>query len=166
MGKKQSWGEMDKSKTPFEKLRTAAYRLYNQTSNKSPRTTHWYDERLRLFQEFIGEGASLQDLNVENVRVLHKLPEGLSVASLVLASGSPPRRAILLSLVVVPATLALLPLPKHSRGQHSPALGRHRGRRETRRHQAHHYRVAHSFRHFESPSLPHRSVKADSMFLR
>ena len=32
--------------------------------------------------------------------------------------------AILLSLVVVPATLALLPLPKSTRGQHSPALGR------------------------------------------
>jgi len=33
--------------------------------------------------------------------------------------------AILLSLLVVPATLALLPLPKSTRGQHSPALGRH-----------------------------------------
>ena len=67
MGKKQGWGEMDKSNTPFAKLRTA-YRLYNQTTNKSPRTIHWYDERLRLFAEFIGAGASLKDVNIETVR--------------------------------------------------------------------------------------------------
>lgn len=36
---------------------------------------------------------------------LHKLPEGLSVASLVLASGQAPRRALLLSLVPALATL-------------------------------------------------------------
>ena len=37
MAKKQSWAEMDKSNTPFEKLREA-YATYNRTTNKSPRS--------------------------------------------------------------------------------------------------------------------------------
>ena len=56
MVKKQTWTEMDKSNIPFANLRRS-YALYNQTTNKSPRTIHWYEERLELFNRFFGPDA-------------------------------------------------------------------------------------------------------------
>ena len=67
MGKKLGWGEMDKSKTPFEKLRVS-FEVYNRTTNKSLRTVGWYNEKLKLFHRYLGPTAVLADVNVENVR--------------------------------------------------------------------------------------------------
>lgn len=67
MAKKQSWAEMDKSETPLRDLRTA-FRFYNQTNNKSRHTVKWYDDRLELFERFLGEQAVLGELTVPNVR--------------------------------------------------------------------------------------------------
>jgi hypothetical protein len=54
MAKKQSWTEMDRSRTPFPELRRA-YRFYNETSGKSRLSPlKWYDERLELFERFLG----------------------------------------------------------------------------------------------------------------
>ena len=67
MAKKQSWAEMDKSKTPLSKL-IEGFALYNRTTNKSPRTVSWYGERLGLFQRFAGQEAALADISVTNAR--------------------------------------------------------------------------------------------------
>ncbi|HEU0074393.1 MAG TPA: tyrosine-type recombinase/integrase [Dehalococcoidia bacterium] len=67
MAKKQSWTDMDKSRTPFPELRRA-YRFYNETSGKSPLTVKWYDERLELFERFLGDDATLAEVTVQNVR--------------------------------------------------------------------------------------------------
>ncbi len=61
------WTEMDKSKTPFPQLR-AAFRVYNQTTGKSPSTIHWYEFRLELFERWLGPEAALADVTVPNVR--------------------------------------------------------------------------------------------------
>lgn len=45
IAKKLSWAKIDKSNTPFEKLRTA-YAVFNRTVNRSPRTIKWYDDKL------------------------------------------------------------------------------------------------------------------------
>jgi hypothetical protein len=60
IAKKQSWAEMDKSDTPFEKLRNA-YAVFNRTVNRSPRTIKWYDDKLILFGRFLGPNAKLRD---------------------------------------------------------------------------------------------------------
>ncbi len=67
MAKKQSWAEMDKSKTHLSKL-VEGFALYNRTTNKSPRTVSWYSERLGLFQRFAGQEAALADISVSNAR--------------------------------------------------------------------------------------------------
>lgn len=58
---------MDKSRTPFARLR-AVFASYNRSTNKSPRTVSWYDQRLELFERHLGPGATLADVSVENVR--------------------------------------------------------------------------------------------------
>ena len=58
---------MDKSGIPFAKLR-AAFAVYNRTTNKSPQTVQWYEERLELFERFLGRRAVLAGVSVENVR--------------------------------------------------------------------------------------------------
>jgi hypothetical protein len=67
MAKKQSWTEMDKNEIPFEELRTA-FRFYNQTAGKSHHTLKWYDDRLELFERFLGEKAVLRHLTIPTVR--------------------------------------------------------------------------------------------------
>lgn len=67
MAKRIRWTEMDKSKTPFSTLR-AAYMVYNQTTGKSPHTVKWYEFRLELFERWLEDGATLEDLTVANVR--------------------------------------------------------------------------------------------------
>lgn len=58
---------MDKSKIPFGKLHTA-FELYNRTTNKSPRTVQWYNDKLILFERHLGSNAVLADLTLDNVR--------------------------------------------------------------------------------------------------
>lgn len=68
MVKKTSWTEMNKSTTPFRTLREA-YRVYNQTTGKSPHTVHWYEFRLELFERWLGGAdATLGDISIPNVR--------------------------------------------------------------------------------------------------
>jgi site-specific recombinase XerD len=67
MAKRIRWTEMDKSKTPFATLR-AAFKVYNQTTGKSPHTVKWYEFRLELFERWLGEVAALEDVTVQNVR--------------------------------------------------------------------------------------------------
>src|SRR3954465_2446835 len=67
MVKKQSWAEMDKSEMPLERLQ-AAFEVYNKTTNKSPRTVNWYNEKLGLFRRFARPDAVLGDVSVASVR--------------------------------------------------------------------------------------------------
>lgn len=67
MAKRIRWTEMDKSKTPFGRLRES-FRLYNQTTGKSPHTVKWYEFRLELFERWVGDDATLADVTVDNVR--------------------------------------------------------------------------------------------------
>ncbi len=61
------WTDMDKRDTPFVKLRDA-YRVYNQTTGKSPHTIRFYEERLGLFERFVGTEPTLADLTIPKVR--------------------------------------------------------------------------------------------------
>ncbi len=61
------WREMEKSDIPFGKLRDA-FVVYNKTTGKSPNTIRWYEERLELFERFVGPRATLADVAVPNVR--------------------------------------------------------------------------------------------------
>jgi hypothetical protein len=67
MAKKQSWAEMDKGGIPFAKVRNA-YAVFKRTVNRSPRTIKWYDEKLELFERFLGPEAKLSDFNLDIVR--------------------------------------------------------------------------------------------------
>jgi len=67
MVKRIRWNEMDKRKTPFPRLR-AAFKVYNQTTGKSPQTVNWYEFRLELFERWLGAGATLDDVTIPNVR--------------------------------------------------------------------------------------------------
>lgn len=67
MAKRIRWTEMDKTKTPFSRLRES-FRLYNQTTGKSPHTVKWYEFRLDLFERWVGDGATLAEVTIDNVR--------------------------------------------------------------------------------------------------
>jgi len=67
MVKRTRWTDMDKSDTPFNKLR-AAYVVFNKTTGKSPHTIRWYEERLELFERFVGPDATLADVTIPSVR--------------------------------------------------------------------------------------------------
>ena len=67
MGRRQRWSEMDKSAIPLAQLRRA-FEVYNQTSGKSQHTGRWYNEKLSLFERFVGDGCALTDLTLETVR--------------------------------------------------------------------------------------------------
>jgi len=47
------------SQTPFSRLRDA-FRVYNQTTGKSPATIAWYDDKLDLFERYIA-GRNVTD---------------------------------------------------------------------------------------------------------
>lgn len=61
------WTDMDKSNTPFAKLR-AGFVVYNQTTGKSKATVGWYDWRLELFERWLGPDATLADVTIPTVR--------------------------------------------------------------------------------------------------
>jgi site-specific recombinase XerD len=67
MVKRTRWTDMDKRDTPLAKLR-AAYRVYNQTTGKSPHTIRFYEERLELFERFAGPEATLASVTIPNAR--------------------------------------------------------------------------------------------------
>src|SRR3954469_14515301 len=64
---KQNWRTMDKSHTPLEQLRRE-FGLFNRTTNKSPRTVAWYDDKLLSLQRFLSDEATLADFTVANAR--------------------------------------------------------------------------------------------------
>lgn len=67
MATRTRWSDMDKRHIPFAALREA-YSVYNRTTGKSPATVRWYDDKLALFERFVGTDAMLADLNVSSVR--------------------------------------------------------------------------------------------------
>jgi site-specific recombinase XerD len=67
MGRRQRWSDMDKREIPLAQLQSA-FEVYNQTSGKSPHTSRWYNEKLSLFERFLGDGCTLADLTLESVR--------------------------------------------------------------------------------------------------
>jgi integrase/recombinase XerC/integrase/recombinase XerD len=67
MQKRTSWRDMDKQGTPFPRLREA-YSVFNRTSGKSPATVKHYNERLQGFERYLGDAATLADVNVPTVR--------------------------------------------------------------------------------------------------
>jgi site-specific recombinase XerD len=58
---------MGKSSVTLGRLREA-YAIFNQVTGKSPRTTHWYNQKLELFERFLGEGCELSDFTLESAR--------------------------------------------------------------------------------------------------
>lgn len=58
---------MDKSSVTLARLREA-YAVYNQVVGKSPRTIHWYNQKLQLVERFLGEGCDLGDFTLESAR--------------------------------------------------------------------------------------------------
>lgn len=58
---------MDKNRTPLSIAR-AGFRLYNQTTGKSPHTIKWYEFRLALFERWLGPAATVGDVTVPRVR--------------------------------------------------------------------------------------------------
>lgn len=67
MPRRRRWTEMDKHAIPFPTLREA-YAVFNRTTGKSPRTVQWYDERLELFERYVGADAALNDVSIPVVR--------------------------------------------------------------------------------------------------
>jgi site-specific recombinase XerD len=67
MARRPRWAKVEWQGTPLAELRVA-FEACNRTANKSPRTVHWYNERLLMFERFVGPGAALRDLTVPTVR--------------------------------------------------------------------------------------------------
>jgi len=58
---------MKKDAISFEKLRQQ-FTVYNKTAGKSPRTIDWYEQKLTLFERYLGPDACLADVTIPNVR--------------------------------------------------------------------------------------------------
>ena len=58
---------MKKDNIPFGKLRQQ-FEVYNKTTGKSPSTVWWYEQKLGLFQRWLGPDACLADVSIPNVR--------------------------------------------------------------------------------------------------
>lgn len=67
MPKKTRWSAMNKDKTAFSKLREQ-FAVYNKTTGKSPSTVWWYEQKLGLFERWLGPDACLADVTIPNVR--------------------------------------------------------------------------------------------------
>jgi integrase/recombinase XerD len=67
MVKRTRWSDMKKDSIPFKKLREQ-YAVYNKTAGKSARTVEWYEQKLELFERYLGPDACLADFTVPNVR--------------------------------------------------------------------------------------------------
>jgi integrase/recombinase XerC/integrase/recombinase XerD len=58
---------MKKDNIPFGKLRQQ-FEVCNKTTGKSPSTVWWYEQKLGLFERWLGPDACLADLTIANVR--------------------------------------------------------------------------------------------------
>jgi integrase/recombinase XerC/integrase/recombinase XerD len=58
---------MKKDTIPFGKLRQQ-FEVYNKTVGKSPSTVWWYEQKLGLFERWLGPTACLADVTIPNVR--------------------------------------------------------------------------------------------------
>lgn len=58
---------MKKDTIPFSKLREQ-FAVFNKTTGKSPSTVWWYEQKLGLFERWLGPDACLADLTIPNVR--------------------------------------------------------------------------------------------------
>ena len=67
MVKRTRWSEMKKDSIPFKKLREQ-FAVYNKTAGKSPNTVWFYEQKLGLFERWLGPTACLADLTIPNVR--------------------------------------------------------------------------------------------------
>ncbi len=67
MHKKTHWKDMKKDTIPFAKLREQ-FAVYNKTTGKSPATVNWYEQKLELFERWLGPDACLADVNIPTVR--------------------------------------------------------------------------------------------------
>jgi integrase/recombinase XerC len=67
VSRKQVAAVTDKSQTPLTEL-ARAFEVYNRTTNKSPRTVHWYNDKLELFNRFLGGRGVLADVTIPTVR--------------------------------------------------------------------------------------------------
>jgi len=82
---------MDKSRTPFPQLRLN-FSVYNRTTNKSPRTVAWYEQRLELFERYLGATATLADVTAANHTAPgNRLWRGLLAVRSALGTRSRPR---------------------------------------------------------------------------
>ena len=67
MSKKTHWKDVKKDRTPFAKLREQ-FAVYNKTTGKSPATVNWYEQKLELFERWLGPDACLADVSIPTVR--------------------------------------------------------------------------------------------------
>lgn len=67
MVKRTRWSEMKKDTISFTKLREQ-FAVYNKTAGKSPNTVWWYEQKLGLFERWLGPDACLADVTIPNVR--------------------------------------------------------------------------------------------------
>jgi integrase/recombinase XerC/integrase/recombinase XerD len=67
MAKKTHWRDMKKDAIPFAKLREQ-FAVYNKTTGKSPATVNWYEQKLELFERWLGPDACLADVSIPTVR--------------------------------------------------------------------------------------------------
>ncbi len=67
MPKRTRWSEMKKDAIPFAKLRQE-FEVYNKTVGKSPSTIWWYEQKLGLYERWLGPTACLADVSITNVR--------------------------------------------------------------------------------------------------
>ncbi len=67
MPRKTHWNDMKKDAIPFAKLRQQ-FAVYNKTTGKSPSTVNWYEQKLELFERWLGPDACLADVTIPTVR--------------------------------------------------------------------------------------------------
>lgn len=67
MPKRTRWSAMKKDTISIRKLREQ-FTVFNKTAGKSVRTVEWYEQKLDLFERYLGADACLADVTVPNVR--------------------------------------------------------------------------------------------------
>lgn len=67
MPKRSRWSKMKKDDIPFAKLRQQ-FEVYNKTVGKSPSTVWWYEQKLGLYERWLGPSACLGDVTIPNIR--------------------------------------------------------------------------------------------------
>lgn len=65
MGKQRRY--VSKASVKLSQLQKS-FEVYNQTTGKSPKTIHWYNQKLDLLRRFLGEDPRLADFTIDSVR--------------------------------------------------------------------------------------------------